>query len=145
MHTFVWKKNTSPRNDGIDMVCTIFDSKLPKVLFNVSGSLREGKNINKRRKWQTPPMVVEAEVHENYYSEVETDNGGSDTEVSHKDVVLDREYASSQGTRSHAILSIFSDYESKRNLNLTTDKLDCDNILVKQENDPVLNTVPSWI
>ena len=52
------------------MICTIFDSKSPKALFNVSDSFREDKNIINRRKWQAPPMVVEAEVHENYYSEI---------------------------------------------------------------------------
>ena len=52
------------KNDGIDIICTVFDSKSPGVIFNVSDSFREGKNIFNRRKWQAPPMVVEAEDHE---------------------------------------------------------------------------------
>ena len=59
------------KNDGTEMICTIFDSRSPKALFNVSHSFREGKNINNRRRRQAPPNVVEAEVHENYYSEIE--------------------------------------------------------------------------
>ena len=55
------------KKDGTEIICTIFDSKSPKAFFNVSDSFREGKNINKRRKRQSPPMVVEAAVHENYY------------------------------------------------------------------------------
>ena len=38
------------KNDGIEMICTFFDSKSPKALFNVSDSFREGKNVNNRRK-----------------------------------------------------------------------------------------------
>ena len=54
------------KNDGTEMICTIFDSKSPKALFNVSDSFREEENINNRRKSRTPPLVVEAELHENY-------------------------------------------------------------------------------
>ena len=61
-------KTLQLKNDGTEKICTIFDSKSPKALFNVSDSFREGKNINNRRKWL--PMVVEAEVHGNYYSEI---------------------------------------------------------------------------
>ena len=60
------------------MICTIFESKPPKALFKVSESFPQGKNINNRRKWQAPAMVVEAEVNENYYSEIESDNEISD-------------------------------------------------------------------
>ena len=56
------------KDGGTDMICTFFDSKSPKVLLNVSDSFREGKNNNNPRKWQAPTMVVEAEVHENFYS-----------------------------------------------------------------------------
>ena len=66
------------RNDGTDMICTIFDSKPAKLLLYFSDSLRESKNNINRRKWQALPMVVEAEVHENYYSEIETDCEESD-------------------------------------------------------------------
>ena len=51
------------RNDGTEKICTILDSKSPKALLNVSDSFREGKNINNRRIWQAPPMLVEAEFH----------------------------------------------------------------------------------
>ena len=70
------------KNDGTEMICTIFDSKSPKALFNVPDSFREGKNINSRRKWQALPMVVEAEVHENYYSEIESGSESCDNEAS---------------------------------------------------------------
>ena len=54
------------KNDSTDMILKIFDSKSPEALLNGSDSFQEGKNINNRREWQAPPMVVEAEVHENY-------------------------------------------------------------------------------
>ena len=76
------------KNDGTEMICTIFDLKSPKALFIVSDSFREGKNINNRRKQQAPPMVVEAEVHENYYSENESDSEISDNEASVEDLAL---------------------------------------------------------
>ena len=60
--------------DDTAKICTIFHSKSPEALLNVSDSFREGKNINNRRKWLAPPMVVEAEVLENYYSEIEPDS-----------------------------------------------------------------------
>ena len=66
------------KDDGTEMISTIFDSKSPKVLPDVSDSFREGKNINFRRKTQAPPMVVEAEVHEKFYSEIEFDTEISD-------------------------------------------------------------------
>ena len=78
------------KNDGTEMICAIVDSKSPKALFNVSDSFREGKNINNRRKWQAPPMVVEAEVHENYYSEIESDSEISDNEASDEDLALNQ-------------------------------------------------------
>ena len=43
-------KALRPKNNGTSMICTIFDSKSPKALFNVFDSFREGKNINNRRK-----------------------------------------------------------------------------------------------
>ena len=52
------------KNDDTEMICTIFDSKSPNALSNVSDSFQQGKNINSRRKWQAPPKVVEAEIHE---------------------------------------------------------------------------------
>ena len=53
------------KNDGTDLISSIFDSKSSKTLFDVSDSFRESKNINHRQNRQAPSMVVEAEVHEN--------------------------------------------------------------------------------
>ena len=78
------------------MICTIFDSKSPRAPFNVSDSFREGNNINNRRKWQAPPMVVEAEVHENYYSKIESDSEISDNEASDEDLALNQKIEDSQ-------------------------------------------------
>ena len=64
--------------------------KSPKALLKVSDSFREGKNFNKRRKWQAPSLVVETEVHEYFYSEIETDSEESANEVSDEDIVLVR-------------------------------------------------------
>ena len=89
------------------MICTIFDSKSPKALFNVPDSFREGKNINTRRKWQAPPTVVEAEVHENYYSESESDSEISDDEASDEDLALDQEIEESRKTNLYSTPSIF--------------------------------------
>ena len=133
------------KNDGTEMICTIFDSKSPKALFNVSDSFREGKNINKRRKRQSPPMVVEAEVHENNYSEIESDSEISDNEASDEDLALNQEIEDSRKTNLYSTLSFFFVHEPNKTLNLTTDTLDCDNILMNQENDFVLKTVRSWI
>ena len=127
------------------MICTIFDSRSPKALFNVSDSFREGKNINNRRKWQAPPMVVEAEVHENYYSEIESDSEISDDEASDEDLALNREIEESRKTNLYSTPSIFFVHEPNKTLKLTTDTLDCDNILVNQENDSVLKIVRAWI
>ena len=127
------------------MICTIFDSKSPKALYNVSDSFREGKNINNRRKWQAPPMVVEAEVHENYYSEIESDSEISDDEASDEDLALNQEIEESRKTNLYSTPSIFFVHESNKTLKLTTHTLDCDNILVNQEKDSVFNTVRVWI
>ena len=125
------------------MISTIFDSKSPKTLFNASDSFREGKNINNRRKWQAPPMVVEAEVHENYYSEIASDSEISDNEASNEDPALNQETEESQKTNLSSTPSIFFEHEPDKTPKLTTDTLDCDNILVNQENDSVLKTVRS--
>ena len=105
----------------------------------------EGKNINNRRKWQAPPMVVEAEVHENYYSEIESDSESSDNEASDEDLTLNQEIEESRKTNLYSTPSNFFIHESNKTLKLTTDTLDCDNILVNQENDSVLKTVRAWI
>ena len=133
------------KNDGTDMICTIFDSKSPKALFNVSDSFREGKNINNRRKSQVAPMVVEAKVHENYYSEIESDCEISDNEASNEGLALNQENEQSQKTNLNSTPSIFFVHEPKKTLKLTTDTLDCKNILVNQENDSILKIVRSWI
>ena len=111
------------KSDGIEMICTIFDSKSPKALFNVSDSFREGKNINKS-KWQAPPMVVEAEVSENYYLEIESDSESSDNEASEEDIALNQEIEESRKTNLYSKPSIFFVHESNKTLKLTTDTLD---------------------
>ena len=127
------------------MACTVFDSKSPKALFNVSDSFREGKNINNRQKWQAPPIVVEAEVHENYYSEIESDSEISDDEATDEDFALNQEVEDSRKSNLYSTPSIFFVHEPKKTLNLTTVTLDFDNILVNQENDSVLKTGRSCI
>ena len=105
--------------DGTEMICTIFDSKSPKALLNVSDSLREGKNINNRRKWQAPPMLVEAEVHEYYYSEIESDSEISDDEASDEDLALNQEIEEFRKTNVYSTPSIFFVHESNKTLKLT--------------------------
>ena len=131
------------KNDGTEMICTIFDSKSPKAPFNVSDSSRESKNINKRRKWQAPPIVVEAEVYENYHSEVESDSERSDNEASEEDLALNQEIEESRKTILYSTPSIFLVHEPNKILKLTTDTLDCEIILMNQEDDSVLKTVRS--
>ena len=133
------------KNDGAEMICTIFDSKSPKALFNVADSFREGKNINNRRDWQAPPMVVEAEVHESYYSEIESDSESSDNEASDEDLALNQEIEEFRKTNLYSTASIFFAHELNKTLKLTTETLDCDKILMNQENDSVLKIVHSWI
>ena len=81
-------KALHPKNNGNDMICAIFESKSPKVLFIASDSFRVCRNINNRRKRQNPPMVVEAEVHENYSSDLETGSEENDNAVSDENFVL---------------------------------------------------------
>ena len=133
------------KNDGTEIICPIFDLKSPKSLFNVSDSFLESKNINNRRKWQNPPMVVEAEVHENYYSEIESDNEISDDEASDEDLALSQEIEESRKTNLYSTPFICFVHEPNQTLKLTTDTVDCDNILMNHENDSVLITVRSWI
>ena len=132
-------------NDGTQMISTIFDSKSARALFNVSDSFREGKNINKRRKWQAPPMVVEAEVHEIFNLEIESDSEISDNEASDENLALNQEIEDSQKTILYSTPCIFFVHEQNKTLKLTTDTLDCDEVLVNQENDSVWKTVRSWI
>ena len=127
------------------MICTIFDSKSLKALFNVSDSFREGKNINNRRRWQAPPMLVEAEVHVNYYSEIESDSEISDNEASDEDLALNQEIEEFRKTNLYSTPSIFFVHGSNKALKLTTDPSDCDNVLMNQENDSVLENVRAWI
>ena len=82
-------------------------------------------------------MVVEAEVHENCYSENESDSESSDNEASDEDLALNQENEESRKTNLYSTPSIFFIHESNKKLKLTTDTLDCDNILVNQENDSV--------
>ena len=127
------------------MICTIFDLKSPKALFNVSDSFREGKNVNNRRKWQAPPMVMEAEVHENFSSEIESNSEISDDEASDEDLALSQEIEESRKTKFYSTLSIFFVKDPNKTLKSTTDTLDCDNILMSQANDSVVRIVRAWI
>ena len=68
------------------MICTIFVSKSPRVLFNHSDSFPKGKNIDTKRKWEAPLMVVEAEFQENNYSKFESDGENSDNEGADEDL-----------------------------------------------------------
>ena len=89
------------------MICTMFASEAPKALFNVSDSLREGKNNKKSGKWQAPPMVVEAKVHENPYSGIESHSEISDNEAFVEDIALNQEIEDSQKINSNSTPSIF--------------------------------------
>ena len=95
------------KNDGFGMICSIFDSKSPEALFNVSDCFGEGKNINTRRKKQAPRKVVEAEFHENYYSEIEFDKDISDNEASDEDLAPNQEIEDSHKTNLTSTASIF--------------------------------------
>ena len=133
------------KNDGTDLICTIYDPNSPKALFDVSDSLREGKDINIRRKWQDPPMVVEADVHENYYSEIYSGNDNSDNEVSDEDAQMDQEVMNASKEDVPFTPSIFTIQNSQAPTRLITDNLDLNNILANQQDDPVLSTVKSWL
>ena len=78
------------------MICTVFESKSTKILFTVSDFFRESKNFTTKLKWQVPPMVVKAEVHENLYCESESIGEDSDNEVSCEHIVLDQDIAYSR-------------------------------------------------
>ena len=90
-------------------------------------------------------MPVEAEVHENYDSEIESNSETSDDKASDEDLALNQEVEESQNTNLYSTPSIFFVHESNKTLKLTTNTLDCDNILMNQENDSVLKIVRSWI
>ena len=96
------------------MICTILDSESPNVLFNVSDSFREGKNINDRRKSQATPIVVEAEVHENDYLEIEPDSEVSDNQASDEDIALNQEIEDSQKTNLNSTPSNFFRTQTKQ-------------------------------
>ena len=73
------------------------------------------QRISNRRKWQVPPMVVEAEVHEKYYSEFESDSEISDNEAFDEDLALDQEIEESQKTNPNSTPSILFVHEPKKN------------------------------
>ena len=96
------------KNDVTNIICIYFDSMKPEALFIVSDSIGDGKNINNGRNWQAPPKVVEADVHENYYSEIDNDIEESDNEEIVEDFLSDRGITISQKTNSNVWTSIFS-------------------------------------
>ena len=53
-------------------------------------------------------MFVEAEVHENYYSEIESDSEISDDEASDKHFALNQKIEGSRKTNLYSTPSIFS-------------------------------------
>ena len=90
------------KKDGNDMICTIFALKWPKVLSNVSDFFGQGKNNNNSSKSQASPMVVEAKVHGNFHSEIESNSEDSEDEVSVKDLVIYQDILNSPN--KHAIM-----------------------------------------
>ena len=90
-------------------------------------------------------MVVEAKVHENYYSEIESDSEISDSEASDEDLAFNQEIEDSRKTSLNRTPYVFFVHEPNNTLKFTTDTMDCDNILVNQDNDSVLKTVRSRI
>ena len=134
-------KTVHLKNDRAERICTFFDSKSPRDLLHASDFLRDGKNVNNRRKLQVPPMVVEANFHENFFSAMDSDCGESDNEVFDDDLVKDREIVDSREASFNATPSISAALGPKKTLKLTTETLDRDNVLANQENDSVLLTV----
>ena len=76
------KKHLKRRYRQILSICTVYNSNSPKAPFNVSDSFRKGRDINIRRKRQTPPMIVEADGHENHYSQIDSETDKSANEAS---------------------------------------------------------------
>ena len=66
-------------------------------------------------------MVVEAEVHEHYYSQNESDSEISENEASDEDPALSQETEDSQKTNPKNTPSIFFVHEAKKTLKLTTE------------------------
>ena len=87
---------------------------------------------------------MEAEVHENYYSQIEFDSKISDNEASDENLALNQKIEDSQETKFKSTQSIFFVHEPEKTLKSTTDTLDCDNKLLHQETGSVLKTVRSW-
>ena len=133
------------KNDGTDLICTVYDPNSPKALLDVSDSFREGKDINIRRNWQAPPMVVEADVHESYYSEIDSGNENSGNEASDEDPQMDQKVKNTSKEDVPFIPSIFTIQNSQAPMRLIIDSLDLNNILASQQDDPVLSTVKSWL
>ena len=69
---------------------------LSKLFFDVSHSFGESKYNKKMWIYETPPKVLETEVHESKYFEIYSDCKDSDKEVSDEDIVLDRKIVDSQ-------------------------------------------------
>ena len=67
-------------------------------------------------------MALQAEVHENYYSEIESASENSENEASDEDIALSQEIEDSQNTNLKSTPpSIFFVHEPNRTLKLTTD------------------------
>ena len=90
-------------------------------------------------------MVLEADVNENYYSEIGSISEDSDNEVSDEDHVLDQIFGDSQKEGVNAIPSILVIHDLRKTLRLTIKFFACENTLTNHENDPPLKTVRSWL
>ena len=75
-------KTIQLKKDATVMICTIFDCNSSAGLSNVSDSFPECKNVTNKQNRQAPPIAVETEIHENFYSEIDSDNEDSENDVS---------------------------------------------------------------
>ena len=90
-------------------------------------------------------MVVEVDVHENYYFEIDSGNDNSDNEASDEDPQMDQELMNATKEDVPFIPSSFTIQNSQAPMRLTNGNLDLNNILANQQDDPVLSTVKSWL
>ena len=132
------------KNDGIDVICTIFGAKWPKVLLMCLILAEKSKTLTRDENGELHWKFVEEDVHENYWSEIDSNSEHGDHEVSDEDYFwIERlKILKIHVTRLHCLFFL---YMNQKTLKLTTNTLDCDNILVKQEIDSVLNAIRIWI
>ena len=73
---------------------------------------------------------MEAEVHENFYSENESASETSENGASDENHALNQEIDDSQKTNLDSTPSVFFIHKPNKILKITTDALNCDNMLV---------------